>query len=187
MTTSVWVFVGVMAAVGVLRLVEVVVSVRRMRARGGAVSEPALFPLMVVLHAGLVVGPVVEVVGWERPFVPWVTGVAAAVLVAATVLRVWTLRTIGRSWNVRVVRPEESGVVTTGPYAWIRHPNYAVVILEIASLPLLHTAWVSALALSALNAVVLFARIRTEEAMLVTLPAWEAAMANKKRLVPGVF
>ena len=104
-----------------------------------------------------------------------------------TALRVWTLRTIGRAWNVRVVVPDEAQVVSSGPYAWIRHPNYLVVILEVAALPLLHTAWVSALGLSLLNGVVLWRRIHTEERALGQLAGWREAMAQRARLIPGVF
>ena len=99
----------------------------------------------------------------------------------------WTLRTIGRSWNVRVVQPEGDAIATTGPYRWIRHPNYLVVILEIAALPLVHSAWLAALGLTALNGFVLFHRIRTEEASLMEVPAWREAMADRTRLIPGIF
>ena len=161
------VFAGLLLATGALRLVEIAVSIRRVRRRPDAlVPEPWLFPLMVLLHAGLVFGPPAEVLWLERPVIPALAIGAGIVLVLAVGLRVWMLRTIGRSWNVRVVLPPADGIVTTGPYAWIRHPNYLAVILEIATLPLLHTAWISCLALSSINAFVLFHRIRTEEAQL---------------------
>lgn len=178
-----WLFLGLVA---LLRLVEVVVSRARLRERS-AVSEPALFPLMVLLHLGLIVLPGLEVLFGERPWIPALCLGAGAVLVLATLLRVWTLKTLGRAWNVRVVLPAEDQVVTRGPYAWIRHPNYLVVILEVAAIPLLHTAWVSALGLSLLNAIVLWRRIRTEEAALAQLPAWREAMADKARLIPGLL
>ncbi len=182
------VFVALLLGTGLMRLVELVVSVRRMKDKPAAVvSEPWLFPLMATLHTGLVFGPIAEVWFWERPFLPAVGAAAIAVLVLATVLRVWTLRTIGAAWNVRVVAPDEDLVVTSGPYAFIRHPNYLVVILEIVALPLVHTAWLSAIALTLLNAVVLMQRIRTEEAMLSQIPAWREAFANRARLIPGVL
>lgn len=77
--------------------------------------------------------------------------------------------------------------MTTGPYRWIRHPNYLCVILEIAALPLLHSAWLSALGLSALNACVLAFRIRTEERLLTEVPGWREAFADRARFVPGLF
>ncbi len=179
-------FLAVLALVALQRLGELVVSRRRLEARPELlVREPGLFPLMVVLHAGLLVAPAAEVLLADRPFLPLLAAAAALVLALATALRVWTLRTLGRAWNVRVVVPD--AVVTSGPYAWIRHPNYLVVVLELAAIPLLHSAWLSALGLSLLNAAVLARRIRTEEAALMQLPAWREAMASKARLLPGLF
>ena len=182
------VFAGLLLATGVMRLTEGLVSVRRIRRRPAAlVAEPWLFPLMALLHIGLVFGPLAEVLWLERPFVPQLAALAATVLVLATLLRIWALRTIGRAWNVRVLRPTTDEIVTTGPYAWVRHPNYLAVILEIAAFPLLHTAWVSCLALSAVNVFVLYHRVRLEEAQLEELPAWRDAMANRARWIPGLF
>lgn len=191
MTSTQLGFAVVLAVVAVVRLGEVVVSRRRLRAAaadpGRVVAEPGLFPAMVLLHVASLVAPLAEVLWLERPFLPALAAAAALVLALATGLRVWTLRTIGRAWNVRVVVPEAAQVVTTGPYAWIRHPNYLVVVLELAALPLLHGAWVAALGLTVGNALVLARRIATEEAALARLPAWRDAMAHKARLVPGVF
>ncbi|MEZ6187559.1 MAG: isoprenylcysteine carboxylmethyltransferase family protein [Planctomycetota bacterium] len=184
--SSVWIFGVVLGAVALVRLGEVLVSARRLRERD-AVREPFLFPLMVLLHVASLSAPLAEVLLLGRPFRPWLCAVAVAVLALATVLRVWTLYTVRRSWNVRVVVPDPDTVVTTGPYAWIRHPNYLVVILELAALPLLHGAWLSAVGLTLLNAFVLTLRIRTEEAALSELPTWRDAMRTRKRLVPGLF
>ena len=86
-----------------------------------------------------------------------------------------------------MVAPPKDGIATTGPYRWIRHPNYLVVVLEIAALPLLHGAWISCLALSALNAAVLAVRIPTEEAVLMRNPTWRSGFADKARLIPGLL
>lgn len=181
-------FVAALLATGVMRLVELAVSRARIAARPGVVvAEPALFPAMAGLHAALVIAPIVEVVAFDRPFVPASFALAVTALVAATALRVWTLSTLGRVWNVRVIPPPPDAVVTTGPYRWIRHPNYLCVILEIAALPLLHAAWGSALLLTAWNAAVLAVRIPTEERALAELPAWRAAFADKARFVPFVW
>lgn len=179
-------FVVLCLGTGVMRLGELVVSRRRMAEKPDAVvEEPWLFPLMALLHAGLVFLPLAEVWFLSRPWIPALGGAALGVLVLATVLRVWTLSTLGRSWNVQVVVPDAP--VTAGPYAFIRHPNYLVVCLEIAALPLVHTAWMSALFLTALNAFVLFHRIRTEEASLMQVEGWRNAMADKARLIPGLL
>lgn len=171
-----------------MRLVELAVSVRRIRQRpDDLVAEPNLFPAMALLHSGLVLGPLAEVLWLGRAWNPVEAGVAAFTLIVATSLRVWTLRTIGLSWNVRVVTPPPDGIATTGPYHWIRHPNYLVVVLEIAALPMFHGAWMSAIVLSLLNAAVLSVRIPTEEAVLMQVPAWRAWFADKSRLIPGLL
>ena len=182
-------FAALLLGTGAMRLVELLVSVRRARSRGdqAVVPEPLLFPLMAALHTLLVFAPLAEVWWLARPFLPAAAVVSALLLVTATVLRVWTLRTIGIAWNVRVVRPEASTIVTGGPYAYIRHPNYLAVILEIAALPLFHGAWWSVVGLTLLNAAVLAIRIPTEERMLSEVPAWREAMAGRARLIPGVF
>ncbi len=181
-----WIFVGALALTGLMRLVELAVSVRRMRrAPERVVAEPRLFPWMVALHVGLVFGPLVEVVALGRqPW--WPVSLAAGIgLLGATAMRFWTLSTLGASWNVRVVEPRQ--IVVTGPYAYIRHPNYLVVTVEILALPLLHGAWIAAVALSLLNAVILGYRIRTEEAVLLANPAWRRAFEGKARFIPGIF
>lgn len=181
-------FALLLGVVALLRLLEVVVSRARQRARPEhVVAEPLLFPFMVAVHAGLIALPLLEVILLDRPLLPLLAALAGGVLLLATMLRVWTLRTIGGAWNVRVVVPESEQVVVTGPYAWIRHPNYLVVILEVLALPLLHTAWLSALGLSLLNGFVLWRRIRTEEEALGRLPGWRSAMTERARLIPGVL
>lgn len=188
MSRSQLLFLALLGVIALVRLAEVIVSRARLaRRREHAVDEPGLFPLMVLLHVGLIVAPAVEVLALDRPWTPALTGAAAGVLLLATVLRIWTLRTIAGAWNVRVVVPEEAQVVTSGPYAWIRHPNYLVVILEIAALPLLHGAWLSALGLSLFNAAVLARRISTEERSLSQLATWREAMASRARLIPGLL
>jgi methyltransferase len=179
-------FVCLLLATGAMRLAELAVSVRRIRERpADLVDEPALFPAMAGLHVALVALPILEVFLLDRPFLPAVGIPALATLALATALRVWTLRTIGYAWNVRVLAPPV--IATTGPYAYIRHPNYLVVILELAALPLVHTAWMSAVILTLWNAAVLARRIRTEEATLGRDPAWQDAFRAKARFIPGVF
>ncbi len=183
-----WVFVGLLGATGLMRLTELTVSMRRIgRRRNALVDEPRLFPLMAVLHVGLVLAPLVEVWLLSRTFVPAIAVASGVVLALATALRIWTLASVGEAWNVRVVVPEADAISIRGPYRWIRHPNYLAVILEIGALPLFHGAWVSACVLRSVNAGVLVQRIRTEEAVLSKIPAWRDAMSHRKRLLPGVF
>ncbi len=126
------------------------------------------YPVMVLLHSAFLVGCLVEVPLADRPFLPWLGWPMLALLVAAHVLRWWCIRTLGNQWNTRVVIVPGLPLVTGGPYRWIRHPNYVAVVLEGVALPLVHTAWLTALAFTVLNAALLFVRIRVEDAALAT-------------------
>jgi methyltransferase len=171
MTSAVW-FTLVVALVGVERLAEMVVAKRNAAwsfARGGIETGRGHWPIMVVLHIGLLVGSVAEVWLAERPFIPWLGWPMLALLIAAQALRWWCIATLGRQWNARVIVVPGSARVTSGPYRWLRHPNYVAVVAEGIALPLMHTAWVTALVFTLLNAVVLTLRLRAEEQALHSL------------------
>jgi methyltransferase len=183
-----WVFLVVLVAEGGQRLFELLVSRRRQteQAQSGVqpVRERAWY-FMVATHALLFLAPPIEIIVMGRPFVWTVALPALAVLGLAKGLRYWALSTLGKSWNARVLAPHR--VVTEGPYRFIRHPNYLVVVIELAVIPLVHSAWLSAVLLSVLNGMVLLARIQTEEKTLFALPGYREAMGPKARFVPGLF
>jgi methyltransferase len=139
----------------------------------------------VVLHTLPFVLCPLEVIVFERPFSWPLFAVSSTALLLLAVARVWTLRTLGDMWNVRIVEP--ATVVVQGPYRFIRHPNYAVVIAELVFLPLAHGCWFTLAFLTGLNALVLFFRIRTEEQVLFTIPGYAEKMGPKKRFIPGLF
>ncbi len=187
MTPEVWWFVGLLCAVGVGRLVEMRVS-RRHQKRLAAVGlnrarEPA-FGLMVLLHAGVLVGVALEVVIARRPLLPWLALPSLAAFVLANMLRLWVIRTLAEHWNVNVVNSLALGIVTSGPYRWVRHPNYVAVFVELVALPLVHTAYVTALFGAALHLVVLGRRLAVEDGILLADPGYRAAMAGKPRFLP---
>ncbi len=176
-----------MAAVGACRLVELSLSRRHQRAlaaTGAAPLPEPIFGAMVALHGAILVGAVVEVLALHRSFVAAV-GVPALVLFGlANLLRFWVIATLGVHWNVRVVRSMPLGVVTTGPYRFVRHPNYLAVFVELFALPLIHGAVVTALAGAVLHALVLRRRVALEESVLMTDDAYRLAFAAKPRFVP---
>lgn len=181
-------FVAVLAVEGLQRIIELVVSKRRQQDRGQQGVAPVAewaWALMVVVHTTLFIFPPMEVLAFNRPFSWGVAGPALALYGAAKVLRWWALSTLGKAWNARIVKP--NAVVTEGPYAYIRHPNYLVVITELAVIPLIHGAWMSSLFLTVVNGIVLAARIPKEEETLFTVPGYREAMGNKARFFPGVF
>jgi methyltransferase len=156
-------------AVGVERVAELVVARRNekwSRARGAIVSGQGHYPWMVALHTGLLAGCLAEVQLAGRPFLPWLGWPMLALVIAAQGLRWWCIRTLGPQWNTRVIVVPGLPLVTGGPYRWIRHPNYVAVAVEGAALPLTHSAWVTALAFTVLNAALMVVRIRCEEAAL---------------------
>lgn len=162
-------FVVLVAAVGLERLAELVVSTRHVRValgRGGVERGRGHYPAMVVLHTGLLAGALVEVLVADRAFQPWLGWPMLALVLAAQGLRWWCIRTLGWQWSTRVVVVPGAPLVTSGPYRWLRHPNYVAVVVEGVALPLVHTAWVTAVVFSVANAVLLRTRIRCEEAAL---------------------
>jgi methyltransferase len=167
-----------------MRLFELRTSRSNELARPGTRAARRTYPVMVAAHVGLLSLPLLEAARRprHRPRYRWL-----AVLLFATALRLWSIRSLGRSWNVRAAVPADLRPVTSGPYAFIRHPNYLAVILEFAAVPLIAGAWVSAVVLSATNALVLFDRIRAEEQLLSASAAYRQAFAGKKRFIPGVF
>ena len=184
-------FFALTATVAAERLAELAWSrahERRMRRRGGSVVREPWYAAMVALHAGTLVAAPVE--AWLRARRgaprPLVRAIGLCGLVAATALRAWTLSTLGDSWSTRVTRFAGGGrrVTTGGPYRFIRHPNYLAVILELAALPLAGGAVVTALAASALDALVLSRRIPLEERELAADPIWRATMLARPRLWP---
>jgi methyltransferase len=92
-----------------------------------------------------------------------------AVVLAAQGLRWWCIATLGHQWNTRVVVIAGAARVAGGPYRFVPHPNYVAVIVEGVALPLVHTAWVTAVVFTLLNAVLLRTRIRVEDAALAGL------------------
>ncbi len=160
------------AAVAVERLVELVVSTRHARwafARGGVEYGAGHFRVMAGVHAALLVACVAEVAVADRPFLPWLGWPMLALVLAAQALRWWCVATLGNQWNTRVIVVPGLPLVTRGPYRWLRHPNYLAVTVEVAALPLVHTAWVTALVFTVANAAVLSVRIPVEERALATV------------------
>ena len=171
MGTQLW-YVGLVAVVAVARGVELAVRVRNRRwsmAQGGVESGAGHYPVMVLLHTGLLVGAVVEVLALDRPFLPWLGWPMLALLVASHALRWWCISTLGHQWCTRIVVVPGRSAVTSGPYRFLRHPNYLAVVLEGIALPLVHTAWVTAAVFTVANAALLRVRIAAEEQALRSL------------------
>ena len=162
-------------ATGVERLVEVVISTRHARwafARGGVEYGQKHFPWMVTLHTALLVGALAEVFLLDRPFLPWLGWPMLAIALLCQLGRYWVIWALGNQWNTRVIVVPGLPRVTRGPYRyrWLPHPNYLIVVIEGIALPLVHTAWITAIVFTVLNAILLLRfRIPTEDRALRSL------------------
>jgi methyltransferase len=155
--------VVILGLVTAQRLGELIVArrnTRRLLAAGGIERGAGHYPLMVALHAAWLLG--LWVLAWDRPVnLAW-----AAVYVLLETLRAWVLASIGRRWTTRIIVMPGEALVSKGPYRFIPHPNYAVVVGEIAVLPLIFGLTAYAAVFTVLNAALLWVRIRTETAAL---------------------
>lgn len=187
LSPTVTAYLAVVAAVALLRFAELVISARHRRvlaAEGAkAVYEPH-FKWMALLHAAILAGAALEVVLFHRPFLPGLALPALVLLVVSTWTRWWVIQTLGRHWNVGVMDSTGQGVVDTGPYRWVRHPNYTAVFVELLALPLIHTAWITALLGSLAHVFVLRARVAAEDRVLLANPDYKARMSRKPRFLP---
>jgi methyltransferase len=190
MALSVRAFLTLLAAVALLRCVELGISRRHQRAltaRGVPKAHDPYFHWMVILHAGVLGGAAIEVWVLRRPLIPWLAIIMAVLCSLANILRWWVIRTLGAHWNVQVMDSVGLGVIDRGPFRLVRHPNYAAVFLELAALPLIHSAWLTALFGSIAHVWVLSRRLAVEEPVLLEHPEYRATMADKPRFVPSVF
>lgn len=170
----------------VLRLAELQVSRRhqsQLIAEGGRRMPEPTYPLMVAVHAGLFLGSTAEVWLCERPFLPWLGWSMLALLTVCVAGRAWIWRSLGEQWNTQVMASTRP-IIDTGPYRYVRHPNYTIVIIEMFALPLVHTAYLTASVCSALNAYALWQRLRIEETALLARPDYRHKMAGKPRFLP---
>jgi methyltransferase len=153
----------VLALVTAQRLGELALAnrnTRRLRARGAVEVGAAHYPVIVALHAAWLGG--LWWLAWDRPVsAPWLAG-----YLALQGLRAWTLASLGSRWTTRIIVLPGEPLVRRGPYRWLPHPNYLVVVGEIAVLPLVFGMPAYAAIFSVLNALVLWIRIRAESTAL---------------------
>ncbi|HTK57829.1 MAG TPA: isoprenylcysteine carboxylmethyltransferase family protein [Sphingomicrobium sp.] len=159
----IWPSVALLAFVTLQRLVELPLAranTSRLLAAGGQEVGAGHYPLIVALHAAWLI-----TLWWLAPGRPVdIPFLLLFLLIEAG--RVWVLRTLGNRWTTRIIVVPGEKLVESGPYRFVRHPNYLVVIGEIAVLPLVFGLWDIAIIFSLLNAVVLTVRIRAENRAL---------------------
>ncbi|HXN51262.1 MAG TPA: isoprenylcysteine carboxylmethyltransferase family protein [Candidatus Acidoferrum sp.] len=190
MDITVVAYLALLLAVALLRIFELGVSRRnqqQMIAQGATKVNNPRFRWVVLVHTAVLIGAALEVVLLRRPFIPTLAAVMFFLFLASNAVRLWVVRAMGKHWNVQVMNSMGLGVVTSGPFRFVRHPNYAAIFVEMFSLPLIHTAWITALLGCVGYAITISQRIAVEESVLFANPDYRAAMAGKPRFLPGLF
>lgn len=135
-------------------------NTRRLKAQGAYEVGRDHYPLIVAFHALWLAG--LWLLGWNKPVNPWFLGA----FVGVETLRVWTLVSLGERWTTRIIVLPGAPLVRRGPYRFVSHPNYIVVVLEIALVPLALGLLSYASVVTLLNTAVLMIRVRAENAAL---------------------
>lgn len=153
----------ILALVTAQRGAELILSrhnTERLKAQGALEVAPGHYPFMVAVHASWLAA--LWVFGHDRPIMP----AALAAYLVLQALRAWVMVTLGPRWTTRIIVLPNAPLVTDGPYRYFRHPNYGVVCGEITVLPLVLHLPELAMLFTALNAIVIFIRIRAEDRAL---------------------
>ena len=149
----------------IVELLFAAANTRRLRALGAVEVDAHGYPWIVTLHAAWLASLFLFVPASTAPSWP-----PLALYAALQLGRIWVIASLGRRWTARVIVLPGAPLVRSGPYRWLRHPNYAVVIAEIAALPLAFGALAIALVFSAANLALIMRRIRIENAALALRP-----------------
>ena len=158
-----WPSIALLAFVTLQRLVELPIAranTKRLLAAGGHEVGAGHYPLIVAVHVAWLAS-----LWWLAPSRP-IDLPFFALFVLIELGRIWVLRTLGQRWTTRIIVLPGEKLVAGGPYRFVNHPNYLVVIGEIAVLPLVFGLWQVALIFSLLNAAALIVRIRAENRAL---------------------
>ena len=169
------------AFVALQRLVELGLARRNTRqllAEGGIEFGRAHYPWMVALHSAWLLGL------WWLGHARSVDPIWLGVFILLQAGRLWVIASLGRRWTTRIIVLPRAPLVASGPYRWLKHPNYLIVALEMAVVPLALGLPIFAAVFTLLNACILYLRIRTENAALARAAEPDQAaqsLANESR------
>lgn len=161
-------FLIVFTIVVIQRLVELGVAKRNeqwMRSQGAIEIGASHYKWMVLMHTTFFISLLVEVAWFDRPLSPF-SSLLFSIFLLMQLARIWCLSSLGKFWNTKILILPGATVQKKGPYRWIRHPNYVIVTIELIVLPLLFSAYFTAVLFLVLNAWMLSVRIPAEERAL---------------------
>lgn len=154
----------IVACIALQRLAELVLAshnTRELKAEGGIEIGARHYPLFVILHASWLLAILV----FTPPDAP-IDGRFLLLVILMQLCRLWIIASLGRFWTTRIITLPSAPLIRTGPYRFLRHPNYLIVVIEIAALPMVFHDWGIALIWSLANTALLAWRIRVENAAL---------------------
>ncbi len=184
--TSPHIFLALVAALALERFFEFVLSIRNARrafARGAVETGRAHYRAMVTVHVLFLASCAAEATLWPHRVAPAPQLFALAAALGAQALRYWAVWTLGERWNTRIIVVPDVAPVTAGPYCLMRHPNYLAIVIEMAAVPIIGGAYVTAIAFSFANAILLAVRIPAEEGAMGARYARE--FGGRSRFIPG--
>ena len=165
-------------------LYEAWISARNSRElikKGAIEIAPFLLPFMIAIYALMFVGSALEFHFTRKLISPsWASGFLL-VFLAGKALKLWAVSSLKNFWTMRVLIVPETKVITSGPYRWIRHPNYVAVILELAATPLIGKCFITFAMVMILFSVILAVRIRVEENALKKYTNYSSEMSSRRR------
>ena len=183
-------YICLLVLVGIERLVEVGISRRnqsKLIEQGVQKIHEPHFRWLVLFHGVVLVAAGAEVLFLHRPLIPALAIPMAALFILSNVIRYWVICLLGGLWNVQIMDSGDIGIVTSGPYRWVRHPNYVGVVMEVFSLPMIHTAWITAIFGTLGYFEILRRRVKIEDSVLMANPAYRNAMGDKPKFFPRLF
>lgn len=168
------------------RMIEVTIAKRNERwakEQGAVEFGKSHYKYIVLLHILFLMSTVFEVVVFHKQLSP-VWGYLFAGFLLAQLLRVWAITSLGYYWNTKILVVPQANIVQKGPYRFIRHPNYLVVMVEFFVIPLMFQAYATACLFSILNMLILSIRIKEEEKALMEVTNYKEAFKNISRFKP---
>lgn len=155
----------ILGFIAVQRLAELLLARRNTKnllTAGGREVGARHYPVMVALHTSWLAAMAILIAPDTKIFLP-----AFILFVLLQAARIWVIWALGRYWTTRVITIDDAPLIRRGPYRMFRHPNYMVVVAEIAAVPMIFYSWKIAILFSVLNAILLMYRIKIESAVLV--------------------
>lgn len=184
------IFFLILTAIFVQRILEAGHSKRNvaaLTAEGGKELTTNSLLLVVIMQLSWFVAMIVEVIYFQRPFIPWLGALGFLGAITGQGLRYLSMKALGKRWTLPTTILPNAPVVVSGPYKYLRHPNWLGVIIEIGMVPLIHTAYFTAIIYTILNAFVIGKRVQVEEQALSNSSDYAKAFAQHPRFIPRLF